>query len=130
MAKKPKDAQGAESAGGDEDRPYTIDDHPNARRSIEHTRSWAAVVSFALVTLMSVQAAVPAFDAGVRGLIAGVLAYVLAWSVAVTIWREVVRSELEAARQGVRERRVAAIEAMREAQLAAADAAAERQAGI
>lgn len=109
------------STGTTDPEPYTIDDHPRARRSIETTRSWAALITAGLVTLLSVQSGLPTFDALVRGLIAGVIMFVLAWAVALTIWKEIVRTEITQARDKVRERRAAARQAILDAQQAAAE---------
>ncbi|MGK2936441.1 MAG: hypothetical protein ACSLFR_01350 [Solirubrobacteraceae bacterium] len=102
-------------------KPYTIDDHPKARRSIETTRSWAALISCGLVALLSIQAGSTAFDGIVRGLIAGCLMFLLAWGVTVMVWREIVRAEIAQAREQVRERREAARQAILDAQQALAD---------
>lgn len=102
-------------------KPYTIDDHPKARRSIETTRSWAALISCGLVALLSIQAGSTVFDGIVRGLIAGVLMFILAWGVSVMVWREIVRAEIVQAREKVRERRAAARQAILDAQAAAAE---------
>ncbi len=102
-------------------KPYTIDDHPKARRSIETTRSWAALISCGLVALLSIQAGSTTFDGIVRGLIAGCLMFILAWGVSVMVWREIVRAEIVQAREMVRERRAAARQAILDAQAAAAE---------
>lgn len=107
------------STGTTEPKPYTIDDHPKARRSIETTRSWAALITCGLVALVSSQAGVTTFDALARGLVAGVIMFVLAWAVAVMVWREIVRAEIAQARETVRERRAAAKQAILEAKQAA-----------
>lgn len=114
----------ATSDSGDA-KPYTIDDHPKARRSIENVRSWAALLTFALGSVLSIQAGSTVFDGIVRGLIAGVVMFVLAWGVSLMVWREIVRAEILRAREQVRERRERAREAILEAQRAAAERHAE-----
>jgi uncharacterized membrane protein YfcA len=115
------------SATGDSGdlKPYTIDDHPKARRSIEQIRSWAALLTFALGSVLSIQAGSTVFDGVLRGLVAGVVMFVLAWGVSLMVWREIVRAEIHRARALVRERREKARQAILEAQRAAA----ERHAG-
>lgn len=108
-------------SSGDDDRPYTLDDHPKARRSIEQTRSWAALLTFVLGSTLSIQAGSTVFDGVARGLVAGVIMFVLAWGVSVLVWREIVRAEILRARQLVRERREQARQAILEAQQAAAE---------
>lgn len=106
-------------------KPYTIDDHPKARHSIEQIRSWAALLTFAFGSMLSIQAGSTLFDGIVRGLVAGVIMFVLAWAVSLMVWREIVRAEIHQARKLVRERREQARQALLEAQ----QAAAERQPG-
>jgi hypothetical protein len=102
-------------------KPYTIDDHPNARRSIETSRSWAALITCGIVILLSIQAGSNYFDGIVRGLIAGSAMYLVVWTVAVMVWREIVRAEIKQARELVRERRAAARQAILDAKQAAAE---------
>lgn len=102
-------------------KPYTIDDHPRARRSIEQTRSWAALLTFAFGSMLSIQAGSTVFDGVLRGLVAGVVMFILTWAVSVMVWREIVRAEILQARERVRERREAAKQAILEAQQAAAE---------
>ena len=109
-----------------EPKPYTIDDHPKARRSIEQIRSWAALLTFALGSMLSIQAGSTVVDGVVRGLIAGVVMFILAWGVSLLVWREIVRAEIIQARELVRERRERAREAILEAQRAAAERRAEQ----
>ena len=111
----------ASSAATPDLEPYTIHDHPRAKRSIETSRSWAALVGAGLVALVSWQSGMGEFDAIVRGLIAGVIVFVLAWAVAVMVWREIVRAEIAQAREKVRERRATARQIILEAQQAAAE---------
>jgi hypothetical protein len=102
-------------------KPYTIDDHPKARRSIEQIRSWAALLTFTFGAVLSMQAGSTVFDGIVRGLIAGVITFILAWGVSLMVWREIVRAEILRARDRVRERRERAREAILEAQRAATE---------
>lgn len=111
----------ASTTGTTDSAPYTLDDHPKARRSIEQTRSWAALLTFALGSLLSIQAGSSVFDGVVRGLVAGVVMFVLTWAVSVMVWREIVRAEILQARELVRERRAAARQAIIDAQRAAAE---------
>jgi hypothetical protein len=71
-----------------------VSDHPRARRQIAQAKGWGALAAFGLVVLVSWQAGVPAFDVGVRGLAAGVLGYVVAWAVAVQVWRHLAVAEV------------------------------------
>lgn len=73
--------------------------HPRARRQIREAKAWAGLVGFVLVLLLSLQADVPLFDAGVRALLAGCACYVLGWALAITVWRHVARAEVQVAQQ-------------------------------
>ena len=68
--------------------------HPRARRQIAEAKGWGALVAFSLVALVSWQAGVPAFDVGLRALMAGVLGYIVAWFVAVQVWRHLAVAEV------------------------------------
>lgn len=109
------------STGTKQSEPYTIHDHPRAMRSIETTRSWAALFTFGIGGLLSYQAGSTLFDALLRGIVAGSVMFLLAWGVSVMIWRELVRAEIVKAREEIRERRQKAREAILEAQRAAAE---------
>jgi uncharacterized membrane protein YccC len=69
--------------------------HPCARRQIRAAKAWGGLIAFLLVLALSLDAGVPAFEAGVRSLIAGVGGYVLAWVAAVLVWRQLAVAELE-----------------------------------
>ena len=73
--------------------------HPRARRQIREAKAWAGLVGFVLVALLSTQAGVPLFDAGVRALLAGLGCYVLGWVLAIVVWRHVARAEVQVAEQ-------------------------------
>ena len=71
-----------------------IADHPRARRQITQAKGWGALTAFGLVLLVSWRAGVPAFDVGLRALVAGVVGYVVAWAVAVQVWRHLAVAEV------------------------------------
>jgi hypothetical protein len=77
--------------------------HPRARRQIREAKGYGGVAGFVLVALLSLQANVTYFDAGVRALTAGVVCYVVAWAVAVAVWRHLARAEVQLAEQRLRE---------------------------
>jgi hypothetical protein len=97
--------------------------HPRARSQIALAKSWAGLIVFVAVTVLSRGADLPWFDALVRGLAAGIVAYLVAWAAAVVVWQNIAKAELEVMRKRTEER----LRAEREA---AEAAAAERdQAG-
>jgi hypothetical protein len=73
--------------------------HPRARRSIRRLRARAGLVALVAVTVLSLRAGVPAFDAVLRGLAAGVVAHFVAWGAGVVAWRHLVMAELAAHRE-------------------------------
>ena len=80
-------------------------DHPRARRQISRAKAWGALAAFALVGLLSWRAGVPAFEVGLRALAAGVVGWVLAWAMAVQVWRYLAVAEVRAVQREMIERR-------------------------
>lgn len=68
--------------------------HPRARRQIAQAKAWGALAAFGLVLVVSWRAGVPAFDVGLRALAAGVVGYLVAWAVAVQVWRHLAVAEV------------------------------------
>lgn len=110
--KKAKKAKKGAPAGN----VLSIRAHPRAARSVRRTRARAGMISFFLVLLLSLSAHVPAFDAVVRALLAGIVINLIAWWFAMALWRQLIIGELRA----LHARRVE----QREAAIAAAEAAA------
>ncbi len=88
-----------------------LSEHPRARAGIRRAKGAAGLAAFLIVGLLALRANLPAPDAAVRALVAGVVAYFIGWGVAVTVWRQIALAELEAARRR-REARLAALEAV------------------
>jgi hypothetical protein len=88
MARKKHDAQAA--PGG-----IRLTGHPRARRQIRTAKGWGGLIAFLLVVKLSRGAALPWPDALERGLVGGVVGYVAAWTIAVTVWRHLALAELE-----------------------------------
>lgn len=83
-----------------------LSDHPRARNSIRRAKGAAGLGVFALVVFLSLKAGLTPDGAVARALPLGIAAYLVAWGAAVSIWRQIVLGELEAARVR-REARVA-----------------------
>ena len=92
-SKKKTEKKAATEPAGDDLRPR-LSRHPRAKRQIRQAKGWGGIVGFALVALLSLQAGLPLFDAGVRALIAGVGCYIVAWGIAVAVWRHVAQAEI------------------------------------
>src|SRR5215216_3844439 len=96
--------------------------HPRARRRL---RARAGLIALVAVTVLSLRAGVPPFDAVLRGLAGGVLAHFVAWGAGILAWRHLVVAELAAHRE-VQEARLR--ELREAAEQRAADAAAAARA--
>jgi hypothetical protein len=88
--------------------------HPRAGRSIRRLRAGAGLGGLVAVTLLSLRAGVPPFDAVLRGLAGGFAAHFIAWGAGILAWRHLVMAELAAHREAqaarLRELREAAAE--------------------
>ncbi len=100
MASASKKPAAAQAAAPPDLRPR-LSAHPRAQRQIREAKAWAGLVGFALVALLSLQAGLPLFDAGVRALVAGCGCYVAGWALAVVVWRHLARAEVQVAEQRV-----------------------------
>jgi uncharacterized membrane protein YccC len=109
MAKASKSAD----AGG-----IRLSEHPKARRQIARAKGWGGLAAFGLVLYLSLKAGLPTPDALLRGMLGGLVGFLLAWGIAVTVWRHLALAEIEAVRRSI-------MTAM-EKQVAAADAAAKK----
>lgn len=116
-------ARGKQGNGGEDalapDTIPRLSAHPRARTHIALAKAWAGLIVFVAVTLLSRGADLPWFDALLRGLGAGVVAYLVAWAAAVVVWQHIAKAELEVMRRRTEER----LRAEREA----AEAEAETQ---
>ena len=109
-AKKPKAAADPNA--------ITLGTHPRATRSVRRARALGGLLGFVATLVLSLQAGVPAWDAAVRALSAGIALHLVAWALAVTVWRQLMLAEMRAAH----DRRLARAE--RRADLARGDGAA------
>jgi hypothetical protein len=114
---KKKKEKGKEQAAAEPDAVPRLANHPRAKSQIGLAKSWAGLIGFAAVTLLSRGAGVPWFDSLLRGLGAGVVCYLVAWMAAVAIWSHLAKAELEVMRRRTEER----IEAERDAARGQAD---------
>ena len=81
-----------------------LSEHPRAKAGIRRAKGAAGLGAFLLVGLLSLRAGLPTPDAAIRALLGGVVAYFLAWRIAVTVWRQIALAELEGARRRRQER--------------------------
>ena len=99
MAKKAPDKAPAAA----NDKVPRLSQHPRARRQIREAKAWAGVVGFGLVLLLSMQANLTLFDAGLRALGAGIVCYVVGWTAAVVVWSHLARAEVALAQKRLAE---------------------------
>jgi hypothetical protein len=124
MSKKKKDRDAAAPEGAP--KVVSVAAHPRARASIRRTRARTALIAFALVLFLCLNAGVPAQEAALRALVAGLIGNLLAWACALAVWRSLVLAELKVATERYNDRVRAANEAA--AENAAAEAARKAQA--
>ncbi len=74
----------------------SVSAHPIASYQVRRIRGWAGMIGFLAVLVLSIQAGVPHFEAGLRALGGGILIHLGAWAFAVMIWKRLVVAELEA----------------------------------
>ena len=98
--------------------------HPRAARHIRAAKGWGGLVGFAAVGLLSYQAGILPFEVGVRALLGGIVGYVVAWAIAVHVWRHLAVAEIRAAQGVLVERRRPPEEARPEAREAPVEAKA------
>jgi hypothetical protein len=103
--------------------------HPRATRSIRRTKAWAGLAGFVIVAFLSQQAGVPAFEVGVRALVAGLALYFAAWAVSLVLWKHLVLEEARLEAERIREEHEERLRQIREAAEAAGEAAAAGEAG-
>jgi hypothetical protein len=104
VSKKQKAPEAAAPGG------VSVAAHPRARASIRKTRARTALIAFALVLLLSLTSSVPAQEAALRALVAGLVGNLAGWACALAVWRQLVLAELRVVEQARAERRRAAAE--------------------
>jgi hypothetical protein len=113
--KKPKKAKKDKGAAVTDEH-VRLSSHPEAVASVKRMRARCGLIGFVLVLLLCLKVGVPAWDATFRALIAGVVAQLAGWFVAISVWRQVIRSQVAQAAEAYNAR-------MRKAHQDAADRA-------
>jgi hypothetical protein len=109
MSKK-SDAKAAKGKGGGgpqavADDHIRLSTHPSALASVRRTRARCGLAAFVLVALLSMHAKVPAFESVERALVAGLVAQLGGWLVAISLWRQVIRVQITQVGEAHAERR-------------------------
>ena len=91
-----------------------VSEHPNARRQIRRAKGWGGLAGFFLVAFFSWHNGADFSHTAMRALLAGMAGYVVTWTAAVYVWRQIAVAE-------VRQRaRILAIRKIAEEEAAAA----------
>lgn len=99
-AKQPKKPKGpAVSATA-----ISVSAHPRAAYSVRRAKGWGGLIGLLLVAYYSHKAGLMAVDVALRALAGGVAGYVVAWVIALQVWRHLVIAEARAAAERVRQR--------------------------
>lgn len=85
---KPKKEKAAADGG------LSIATHPRAGAYVRRAKGWGGLAGFGIAAFLSLRAGVPADQAGLRAIAAGMAGYMLAWACAVTVWRHLVIAEM------------------------------------
>jgi hypothetical protein len=104
--KKPKKAKGpvvSETA-------ISVAGHPRATYAVRRAKGWGGLIGLLLVAWYSHQAGLMAVDVALRALTGGIVGYVVAWVVALQVWRHLVIAEARAAADRVAQRAAGAAE--------------------
>jgi hypothetical protein len=94
-SKSKKKDKGQETAAGVPDG-ICVAGHPRSARAVRRAKGWAGVGGVALSTALALGAHLPMFDALLRGLAGGVVAYLVVWALALAVARQLVVAEVRA----------------------------------
>jgi hypothetical protein len=83
----------------------SVSEHPRAARSVRSLKAWGGLLAFTLVGLVSWRAGVEPFEVGLRALGAGIVGYLAAWMIGVTLWQRIVLAEAKAEAERRRDER-------------------------
>ena len=99
--KKPKGPAVSETA-------ISVSAHPRAAYSVRRAKGWGGLIGLLLVAWYSHKAGLMAVDVAIRALTGGIVGYVVAWVIALQVWRHLVIAEARVAAERVRRRAEAA----------------------
>ena len=95
--KKPKGPAVSETA-------ISVAAHPRASYAVRRAKGWGGLIGLLLVAWYSHRAGLMAVDVALRALAGGVVGYVVAWVIALQVWRHLVIAEARAAAERVAQR--------------------------
>ena len=82
----------------------SVSAHPRAIYSVRRAKGWGGLIGLLLVAYYSHKAGLMAVDVALRALAGGIAGYVVAWVIALQVWRHLVIAEARAAAERVRQR--------------------------
>jgi len=90
-------------AATEEAEPVTTDvlrvaGHPRAAGSVRTIKGWAGLAGFVVTFWLSWNAGSPFYWTSLRAVVGGIVCYLVAWACALTVWRNILLAEVEAAR--------------------------------
>jgi len=104
--KKGKKVRGGDSKRTDGAPPYSsIATHPRASMRVRQAKGWGGLVGFGLTAALSLKAGVPVLQTFERALLFGVIGFLVAWSLSVFLWRQLIVAEQHAAVDELQRRR-------------------------
>jgi hypothetical protein len=71
-----------------------VADHPKARRQIRRAKGWGGLAGFFLVAFLSWHNGTDFTHTAMRALLAGMAGYVVTWTAAVYVWRQIAVAEV------------------------------------
>jgi hypothetical protein len=83
-------------AGGDD--VLRVASHPRAARSVRMIKGWGGMLGFLVTFALSKKSGVPFYWCALRGVLGGAIGFIVAWTCAVTVWRNLLVAQVEAAR--------------------------------
>lgn len=105
-AKKDKKGSGGGSKRTADAPPYSsIATHPRASMWVRQAKGWGGLAGFALAAALSLEAAVPIVQSLERALLFGIIGFLVAWSLSVFLWRQLILAEHHAAAEEIQRRR-------------------------
>jgi hypothetical protein len=100
-------------------------DHPRASGLIRRAKAWGGLAGFGITLLGTTGAGVPFQSACARSLLGGIACYLIAWMIAVTVSRALLKAHGQAAVERVLEQRRRQAAAQSAAAVAVLEAASE-----
>jgi hypothetical protein len=96
--KAKKDPKKAKPAAESSSVAIRLSDHPRAAVQVRTWRAIGGIAGLALAAYAAHGGGLAPFDVGLRALVGGLAGSLIAWTVAVVVWRQVVVAEVRAAR--------------------------------